>query len=176
VCSVRGVGPCTSCERSQIRIRAGHHDATRFIYFWAPPKPVEERVEVALAYMTRFFRRRPEHLGGDIAAIIPPTPNGKRGGVMLAQEGERWTVTLIGHFGEVAPPELDGFIAFSRTIPAPYIYEVIKDAEPASEPEAMRFPATVRRRYEKLDRFPEGYLVFGACQWQPLSPWNWPPP
>jgi 2-polyprenyl-6-methoxyphenol hydroxylase-like FAD-dependent oxidoreductase len=125
------------------------------------PKPVEERVEVALAYTTRFFRRRPEHLDGDIAALIPPAQNGKRGGVMLAQESDRWVVSLIGKFGEVAPPELDGFIAFSRTIPAPYIYEVIKDAEPASDATFMRFPASVRRRYEKLDRFPEGYLVFG---------------
>jgi hypothetical protein len=118
-------------------------------------------VEVALAYTTRFFRRRPEHLDGDIAALIPPAQNGKRGGVMLAQESDRWVVSLIGKFGEVAPPELDGFIAFSRTIPAPYIYEVIKDAEPASDATFMRFPASVRRRYEKLDRFPEGYLVFG---------------
>lgn len=124
-------------------------------------KPPEERVEIALAYMTRFFRRRPEHLNGDIAVVIPPTPEGKRGGVMLAQENNRWTVTLISHFGPCAPPELDGFIEFARTLPAPYIYEVIRTAEPVTEPMSARFPASVRRRYEKLQRFPEGYLVFG---------------
>jgi 2-polyprenyl-6-methoxyphenol hydroxylase-like FAD-dependent oxidoreductase len=64
------------------------------------PRPVEERVQVDLTYTTRFFRRDPDkHLNGDSAAVIPPTPQGKRGGVMLAQEGDRWTVTLIGHFG-----------------------------------------------------------------------------
>jgi 2-polyprenyl-6-methoxyphenol hydroxylase-like FAD-dependent oxidoreductase len=125
------------------------------------PKPEEQRVEIALAYTTRFFRRRHEHLQGDVAVIIPPTPNGKRGGVMLAQEGNLWTVTLIGHFGQVPPRELKEFIEYSRTIPAPYIYEVIKEAEPASEPESMRFPASVRHHYEKLDRFPASYLVFG---------------
>jgi 2-polyprenyl-6-methoxyphenol hydroxylase-like FAD-dependent oxidoreductase len=124
-------------------------------------RPREERIEIALAYTTRFFRRRAEHLQGDVAAVIPPTPRDKRGGVMLAQEGERWTVTLNSRFGEPPPQELDAFIEYAGTLPAPYIYEVIKEAEPVSEPETMRFPASVRRRYEKLERFPEGYLVLG---------------
>ena len=125
------------------------------------PKPVEERVEVALAYTTRFFRRRRSQLNGDTAVIIPPTPQGKRGGVMLAQEGDRWTVTLIGHFGQVAPTEVEGFVEYARTLPGPYIHEVVRDSEPVSEPMTARFPASMRRRYEKLDRFPEGFLVFG---------------
>ncbi len=53
---------------------------------------------------------------------------------MLAQEGSRWTVTLISHFGASAPAELDGFIEFARMLPAPYIYEVVRHAEPVSEP------------------------------------------
>jgi hypothetical protein len=69
---------------------------------------------------------------GDIAVIIPPTPVGKRGGVMLAQEGDGWTVTLAAHFGNYPPEDLSRFIEFARTIPAPYIYEVIRDAEDSS--------------------------------------------
>jgi len=125
------------------------------------PKPVEERVEVALAYTTRSFRRRSEDLGGDMAIIIPPTPAGKRGGVMLAQEAGRWTVTLTSHFGAGAPADLNGFIDFARSLPAPDIYEGIRGAEPLGEAAALRFPASVRRRYENLKRFPQGYLVMG---------------
>ena len=124
-------------------------------------RPPEERVEIALGYATRFFRRHPQDLHGDLAVIIPPTPLGKRGGVMIAQEGGRWTVTLIAHFGNYPPLDLAGFIEFARTLPAPYIHEIVRNAEPVSEPASARFPASVRQRYEKLDRFPEGFLVFG---------------
>lgn len=125
------------------------------------PKPAEERVEVGLSYTTRIFRRRSHDLGGDIAAIIPPTPSGKRGGVMPAQENGRWTVTLVSHFGSGAPADLNGFIEFSRSLPAPDIYELIRQAEPLGEAASLRFPASIRRRYERLARFPLGYLVMG---------------
>lgn len=124
-------------------------------------RPREESIQVSVGYCTRKFKRRATDLNGDIVIIIPPTPEGKRGGVMLAQEGDRWTVTLISHFGNYPPEDLAGFIEYSRTIPAPYIYEVIRDAEPLGEGVSSRFPASIRRRYEELRRFPEGYLVFG---------------
>jgi len=125
------------------------------------PVPREERVSVGISYTTRFFRRRPSDLHGDVALIIPSTPSGKCGGVALVQEGSRWTVTLLSHFGASAPPDLEGFIEFARRLPAPYIYELVRSAEPLGEPAMLRFPASVRRRYEKLARFPEGYLVMG---------------
>ena len=133
-------------------------------------KAAEERVEVGICYTTRFFRRRPTDLDGDIAVVIPPTPQGKRGGVMLAQEGDRWTVTLIVYFGKPAPEDLPGFIEFTRTLPAPYIHEIVQSAEPLGECAVARFPASVRRRYETLARFPEGYLVFGdaVCSFNPI--------
>jgi 2-polyprenyl-6-methoxyphenol hydroxylase-like FAD-dependent oxidoreductase len=80
---------------------------------------------------------------------------------MLAQEGDSWTVTLIAHFVPPAPEELEGFIEYTRTLPAPYIYEVVRNAEPLDQGCSARFPASVRRRFERLTRFPEGFLVFG---------------
>jgi 2-polyprenyl-6-methoxyphenol hydroxylase-like FAD-dependent oxidoreductase len=52
-------------------------------------------------------------------------------------------------------------LAFARALHTPKLYDLIKDAERVSDFTSYRFPTSVRRHYERLTTFPEGFVVLG---------------
>lgn len=133
-------------------------------------RPTEDKIVADIAYATAILRPRPGALGNDRAIIMPPTPGHARGGALAAIEGDRHILTLMGFLGDRPPTTRDGFLDYARSLQFPDIYDAVRDGEFLDGPVAHRFPASVRRRYERLARFPDGLIVLGdaLCSLNPI--------
>ena len=132
--------------------------------------PEETEIGLDTAYSTATFRRPKSFSGEPIVFITGPAPHFTRRGYVITIENETLLVSLIGRFGDFAPTDKEGFLAYAKELHSDLAYLIIKDVEKLSPIAHHRFVSSVQRHYERMRQRPEGFLVIGdaLCTFNPI--------
>jgi len=122
--------------------------------------PAEDIVECRMVYLTRRWRPANNVMGEDILQVVGPaaTPHF---GVAIAQEDGSFIVTLGGLLDDGPARTDEAYLEFARSLPMPRISQLLDGAEPITALQPSHFPASRRRRYDKVRSMPEGLVALG---------------
>lgn len=128
------------------------------------PAVTKREVNAGVVYATRLYKAP-----GKAAAMNFPLVNVQanpakapgQGGIILPVEDDRWIVTLLGTRGGEPTSDPDAFVPFALGLGDPIIGELLKDAEPLGDVATSRSTSNLRRYYEKMPQWPDGFVALG---------------
>jgi len=133
---------------------------------WGFDAPTEERVTIGLAYTSAYFRREGSVKPPISCVVGTATAALPRPSILIAQEPDdegraRWVAGVGGYAGDHVDTTLEAIRRRAADIGNAEIEALAADGELIGSVMRYQFPHSQRRRFERLRRFPSGYLVMG---------------
>lgn len=127
---------------------------------WGFGRPREDSVKIGVTYASQRVRI-PAGLMAEKMVLVSAPHDRPLGMGMLFHEDAIWTVTAFGVAKAEPPGNFTGICDLADTVLPPHISAALRAGEPVGQMNFHRYPTSKWRRYDKMDRLPEGIFPFG---------------
>ena len=120
-----------------------------------------QQLDINMGYTSGTFRPPPKWRDSSWACLMLAIPPSRRAAYISPVDGGHWVATTYGRGGEFAPRDLEGFLEWTRGLAHPVVHDRLAEAELVGQLRSYNIPTGIWRRYDRMERFPDGVLPAG---------------